>query len=165
MFLQGYPYAVMQHLLTRRNFLFSNSLKGFWRSLSEISLFHFGYNSNDLKDLFIHILWTLVMSFSGAQAMILTVILTVYQTQWLLDTIWWLWEMSSFGRKRIKEQLMHSLNFLWGSCSFIPQVAMNFFLSTSFLKKPKNNCNNDYSPCNNNCNYKKQLSSLTNAFS
>jgi hypothetical protein len=36
-FLQGYPYAVTQHLLTRRNFLFLNSLKGFQRSLEEIS--------------------------------------------------------------------------------------------------------------------------------
>jgi hypothetical protein len=34
------------------------------------------YNSNHLKDLVICILWTLVMSFSDAQAMILTVILT-----------------------------------------------------------------------------------------
>jgi hypothetical protein len=30
-------YAVTQHLLTRKNFLFLNSLKGFWRSLAEIS--------------------------------------------------------------------------------------------------------------------------------
>ncbi len=36
-FLQGYLYAVTQHLLTRRNFIFLNSLKGFWRSLGEIS--------------------------------------------------------------------------------------------------------------------------------
>jgi hypothetical protein len=32
------PYAVTQHLLTRSNFLFFNSLKGFWGSLAEISL-------------------------------------------------------------------------------------------------------------------------------
>ena len=38
-FLGGYLYAVTQHLLTRRNFLFLNSLKGFWRSPAEISLF------------------------------------------------------------------------------------------------------------------------------
>jgi hypothetical protein len=38
--------------------------------------FHGFYNSNHLKDLVIHILWTLVMSFSDAQAMILTMILT-----------------------------------------------------------------------------------------
>jgi hypothetical protein len=37
-------------------------------------------NSNHLKDLVICILWTLVMSFSDTQAMILTVILTVKQT-------------------------------------------------------------------------------------
>ncbi len=39
-------YAVTQHLLTRRNFLFLNSLKGFWRSLGEISQIHdkFGFN-------------------------------------------------------------------------------------------------------------------------
>ena len=36
-----YLYAVTQHLLTRRNFLFLNSLKGFWRwrSPAEIQLF------------------------------------------------------------------------------------------------------------------------------
>ncbi len=38
-FLQGYLYAVTQHLLTKRNFLFLNSLKDFWRSLGEISQF------------------------------------------------------------------------------------------------------------------------------
>ncbi len=86
-FLQGYPYAVTQHLLTRRNFLFLNSLKDFQRSLAEISqfqqsqLFHFVDNSNHLKDLVIFILWTLVIFFSNAQAMILTVLLRVYQTQ------------------------------------------------------------------------------------
>jgi hypothetical protein len=32
-------YAVTRHLLTRRNILFLNSLKGFWRSLAEISLY------------------------------------------------------------------------------------------------------------------------------
>ncbi len=37
-FQQGYLYTVTQHLLTRRNFWFSNSPKGFWRSLAEISL-------------------------------------------------------------------------------------------------------------------------------
>jgi hypothetical protein len=59
------------------NFLFLNSLKDFKRSFAEISLyFHFN-NSNHLKDLVIHILWTLVMSFSDAEAMILTVIITV----------------------------------------------------------------------------------------
>jgi hypothetical protein len=83
-FLQGYLYALTQHLLTRKNFLFLNSLAGFWRSLTQISqYFHFVDNSNHLKDLVIHILWTLAMSFSDAQAMILTVILTVYQTQQL----------------------------------------------------------------------------------
>jgi hypothetical protein len=76
-FLQGYLYAVTQHLLTRRYFLFLNSLNVFWRSLGEISQFHNFYNSNHLKDLVICILWTLVMSFSDAQAMILTVILIV----------------------------------------------------------------------------------------
>jgi hypothetical protein len=35
--LQGYLYAVTQHLITRRNFLFLNSLKGFQRSIAEIS--------------------------------------------------------------------------------------------------------------------------------
>jgi hypothetical protein len=77
-----YPlYAVtQQHLLTRKNFLFLNSLKGFWRSLGEISqYFHFVDNSNHLKDLVICILWTLVVSLSDAQAMILTVILTFLQ--------------------------------------------------------------------------------------
>ncbi len=36
-------YAVTQHLLTRRNFLFLNSLRGFWRSLVQRahSIFHF----------------------------------------------------------------------------------------------------------------------------
>jgi hypothetical protein len=38
--------------------------------------FDFFNNSNHLKDLVIRILWTLVMSFSDAQAMILTVILS-----------------------------------------------------------------------------------------
>ncbi len=61
----------------KKEFLFLNSLKGFWRSLAEISYVSHFNNSNHLKDL-IRILWTLVMSFSDAQAMILTVILTVY---------------------------------------------------------------------------------------
>jgi hypothetical protein len=75
-------YAVTQHLLTGRNFLYINFLKGFQRSLAEISQhFHLVDNSNHLKDLVIHILWTLVMSLSDAQRMILTVILTGYQTQ------------------------------------------------------------------------------------
>jgi hypothetical protein len=39
-------YAVTQHLLTRRNFLFLNSLKGFWRSLGEISQFHDKFDFN-----------------------------------------------------------------------------------------------------------------------
>ena len=34
-FLGGYLYAVTQHLLTRRNFLFLNSLKGFRISLEQ----------------------------------------------------------------------------------------------------------------------------------
>jgi hypothetical protein len=76
-FLHGYLYAVTQHLLTRTKFLFLNSLKGFWRSLAEISYFHFVDNSNQQKDLVICILWTLVMSSSDAQAKILTVILTL----------------------------------------------------------------------------------------
>jgi hypothetical protein len=64
----------------KKEFLFLNSLKGSWRSLAEISqYFHFVDNSNHLKDLFTCILWTLVMSFSDAQAMILTVILTQLQ--------------------------------------------------------------------------------------
>ncbi len=57
-FLHGYLYAVTQHLLKRRKFLFLNSLKGFWRSLADISYFHFVDNSNHLKDLVIRILWT-----------------------------------------------------------------------------------------------------------
>jgi hypothetical protein len=32
-------YAVTQHLLTRRNFIFLNSLRGFWRSLEQRSCF------------------------------------------------------------------------------------------------------------------------------
>ncbi len=39
-------YAVTQHLLTRRNFLFLNSLKGFWVSLGEISQFHDKFDFN-----------------------------------------------------------------------------------------------------------------------
>ncbi len=58
-FLWGYLYAVTQCLLTRRNFLHFNSLKGFWWSLTEIlQYFHFVDNSNHLKDLVICILWT-----------------------------------------------------------------------------------------------------------
>jgi hypothetical protein len=34
-------YAVTQHLLTRRNFLFLNSLKGFQRSLGQRAHFFF----------------------------------------------------------------------------------------------------------------------------
>jgi hypothetical protein len=60
------------------------SIFKFPERLLEISfrdlIFHFVYYSNHLKDLIIRILWTLVMSFSDTQAMILTVILTVYQT-------------------------------------------------------------------------------------
>ncbi len=66
-FLHGYLYAVTWHLITRRNFLFLNSLKGFQRSLAEISYFHFDDDFNHLKDLVICILWTLVMSFSFSQ--------------------------------------------------------------------------------------------------
>jgi hypothetical protein len=69
-------YAVTQHLLTRKNILFLNDLKGFQGSLAEISqYFHFVDNSYHLKDLVICILWTLVMSLFDTQAMILTVIL------------------------------------------------------------------------------------------
>ncbi len=109
-FLQGYLYAVTQHLLTRQNFLSLNSLKVFWRSLAEISqYFHFVDNSNHLTDLVIRILWTLVMSISDAQGMMLTVILTyrgygapIWQWRWIsddfLDNI--LQKMKvSFGRK------------------------------------------------------------------
>ncbi len=60
-FLQGYLYAVTQHLLTRWNFLFFNFLKGFQRPFAEISqywqLCNFIDNSNHLKDLIIRILW------------------------------------------------------------------------------------------------------------
>jgi hypothetical protein len=45
--------------------------------------FDFFNNSNHLKDLVIHILWTLEMSFSDNQGMILSVIIIVYQTQQL----------------------------------------------------------------------------------
>ncbi len=76
--MRKFLYAVTQHLLTRRNILFLNSLKGFQRSLAEISqYFYFVDNSNHLKDLVICILWTLVMSSSDAWVMIFTVILTV----------------------------------------------------------------------------------------
>jgi hypothetical protein len=36
-------YAATQHLLTRRNFIFSNSLRGFWRSLEQRSHFFLFY--------------------------------------------------------------------------------------------------------------------------
>ncbi len=62
----------------KKEFLFLNSLKGFWRSLAEISKFSLFNKSNHLKDLVIRILWILVMTFSNAQAMTLTVILTFY---------------------------------------------------------------------------------------
>jgi hypothetical protein len=62
----------------KKEFLFLNSLKDFQKSLAEISQLSLFNNSNHLKDLVIRILWTLVMSFSDAQAMILAVILTVY---------------------------------------------------------------------------------------
>ncbi len=97
-FLNGHLYAVTQHLLTRRNFLFLNSLKGFQRSLAEISqYYHFVDNSNHLKDLVICILWTLVMSLFDAQAMILTVIPSGKQTYLLyclrkyipVNSVWW----------------------------------------------------------------------------
>jgi hypothetical protein len=39
-------YAVTQHLLTRRNFLLLNALKGFQRSLGEISPFHDKFDFN-----------------------------------------------------------------------------------------------------------------------
>ena len=39
-------YAVTQHLLTRRNFIFLNSPRGFWRSLEERS---HNFNPNHLK--------------------------------------------------------------------------------------------------------------------
>ena len=83
-FLQGYLYAVTQHLLTRRFYLFFKFPERFLEiSCKDLTIFSLVDNSNHLKDLVIHILWTLVMSFSNAQAMILTVILTVYQTQQL----------------------------------------------------------------------------------
>ncbi len=46
------------------------------RDLTTFTNFFFVDNSNHVKDLVIHILWTLVMSFSDANAMIPTVILT-----------------------------------------------------------------------------------------
>ncbi len=62
-------------LVHKKEFLYLNSLKDFWRSLAEISKVWLFNNSNHLKDLVICILWTLVMSFSDAQVIILTVIL------------------------------------------------------------------------------------------
>ncbi len=60
-FLQGYLYAVTQHLLTRWNFLFLNSLKGFrdllQRSHNIDNFIHFIDNSNHLKNLIIRIRW------------------------------------------------------------------------------------------------------------
>jgi tetratricopeptide (TPR) repeat protein len=44
-------YAVTQHLLTRRNFLFLNSLRGFWRSLVQRSHSFFFSSSAKLNDL------------------------------------------------------------------------------------------------------------------
>jgi hypothetical protein len=76
----GVSILVTPVFVHKKEFLFLNFLKGFWRSLAEISQLDHFYNSNHLKDLVIFILWTLVMSFSNAQAVILTVIFTVYQT-------------------------------------------------------------------------------------
>jgi hypothetical protein len=43
--------------------------------------------------------------------------------------------MTSLWQKQIEEQFIYSSHFLYGLCSFIPQVAMHLFLEYKLLKE------------------------------
>ncbi len=114
------------------------------------------YKSNHLKDLIIRILWTLVMSFSGAQAMILTVILTVYQTHDFKAPSGDYDKWQFLGKNKLKNIFFtHHVSCVDHVLSFHKLQHIHFW-STSFSKKPKDAKQDDSInkqwPCN--CNFK-----------
>ncbi len=138
----------------KKEFLFPNSLKGFWRSLVEILQLSPFNNSSHLKDLVIRILWTLVMSFSDALTMILTVILTVYQAHDFKTPSGDYDKWRVFGKSKSKNTFCTH----WVSCvdcvlSFHKLQRIHFW-SAIFSKKPKDakqdNSISKQLPCNYN---------------
>ncbi len=135
-FLQGYLYAVTWHLLTRRNFLFLDSQKGFWRSLTETSqYFHFVDNSNHLKDLVIRILWTWRCPSLTLRRWYFRLFLRFIRPNNFKDTIWWLQNTKLLSRRyHLNEHAYNAahldcncfLYYIWTSIQFTMQQRWHF---------------------------------------